>query len=91
MADDNSSKQQQWWNARLGGGLQGERRRAGNNNNGIRQKADKPGPPGREREKNKEVKSMQKVFFQQYGLCGWIFCSRQNTQCLLLDLSVLNM
>jgi hypothetical protein len=32
---------------------------------------------------------MQKDFFQQYGLSGWIFCSRQNTQWYLLDLSVL--
>jgi hypothetical protein len=39
--------------------------------------------------KNKEIKFMQKDFIQQYGLSSWIFCSHQNTQCPLLDLSVL--
>ncbi len=33
---------------------------------------------------------MQIDFFQRYGLSGWIFFSRQNTQWYLLDLSVLN-
>jgi hypothetical protein len=37
-----------------------------------------------------EIKFTQEDFFQQYGLSGWIFCSRQNTQFYLLDLSVLN-
>jgi hypothetical protein len=32
---------------------------------------------------------MQKDFFQQYGLSGWIFCSRQDTRCAVLDLSAL--
>jgi hypothetical protein len=26
-----------------------------------------------------EIEFTQKDFFQQYGLSGWIFCSRQNT------------
>ncbi len=41
---------------------------------------------GREREKKK---FMQKNFFQQYGLSGWIFCSHKNSQCALFALSVL--
>jgi hypothetical protein len=40
--------------------------------------------------KNKEIEFMQKDFFQQYGLSGWNFCSRWNTQCPLWDLSVLH-
>jgi hypothetical protein len=47
---------------------------------------------GREREKIKNssfVKFTQKEFFQQYGLCGWIFCSHKNSQCALFSLSVL--
>jgi hypothetical protein len=36
-----------------------------------------------------EIEFTQKDFFQQCGLFGWIFCSRQNTQWYLLDLSVL--
>jgi hypothetical protein len=44
------------------------------NKNGIRHNADKP---ARQRAwKNKEIKFMQKDIFQQYGLSGWIFCSR---------------
>jgi hypothetical protein len=38
-----------------------------------------------------EIEFTQKDFFQQYGLSGWIFCSRQNTQWYLLDLSFLNL
>ncbi len=33
-----------------------------------------------------EIEFNQKDFFQQYGLSGWIFRSRQNTQWYLLDL-----
>jgi hypothetical protein len=40
--------------------------------------------------KENETKFTQKDFFHQYGLSGWIFRSRQNTQWYLLDLSVLN-
>ncbi len=36
-----------------------------------------------------EIKFTQNYFFQRYGLSGWIFCSRQNTQLHVLDLSVL--
>ncbi len=36
-----------------------------------------------------EIQFTQKDFFQQYGLSSWIFCSHQNTQRYLLDLSVL--
>ncbi len=32
---------------------------------------------------------MQRDFFQQFGLSGWVFSSRQNTQSVILDLSVL--
>ncbi len=46
-------------------------------------------PPGRECEKNKEIRFTQKDFFQRYGLSGWIFPSRKNSQCALLILSVL--
>jgi hypothetical protein len=53
------------------------------NNNGIRH-------CWAESVKKKEIEFMQKDFFQQYGLSGLIFQSRGNTQCLLLDLSVLN-
>jgi hypothetical protein len=31
----------------------------------------------------RNIEYMQKDFFQQYGLYGWIFCSRQNIQCPL--------
>jgi hypothetical protein len=57
------------------------------NNNSIRQKADKPS--GQRARNNKETNFMQKDFFQQYGVSGWIFCSCQNSQCALLTLSVL--
>jgi hypothetical protein len=56
------------------------------NNNGIRQRL--ISPPGREHEKIKKS-SLRKNFFQQYGLSGWILCSRKNSQCALLILSVL--
>jgi hypothetical protein len=36
-----------------------------------------------------EIEFTQNNFFQRYGLSGWIFCSRQNTQWYILDLSVL--
>jgi hypothetical protein len=58
------------------------------NNNGIRQKADKPA--GQRAWKNKEVKFMQKAFFQRYGLSGWIFHSRKYSQSAFFALSVLN-
>jgi hypothetical protein len=52
------------------------------NNNGIR-------PAGqRVWNKNKEIEFMQKDFFQQYGLSGSSFWSRQKLTILLLDLSV---
>jgi hypothetical protein len=44
---------------------------------------------GRECEKIK-ILFTQKDFFQKYGPSGWIFCSRKNSQCALLILSVLN-
>ncbi len=56
-------------------------------NNGIRQKADKPA--GQRVRKNKEIKFMQKDFFQQYGVSGWIFCFRKNSQCARFAQSVL--
>jgi hypothetical protein len=37
-----------------------------------------------------EIKFTQNDYFQRYGLSGWIFCSLQNTQWYVLDLSVLN-
>ncbi len=46
-------------------------------------------PAGQRAWKNKEIEFTQKDFFQRYGLSGWIFCSRRNTQWYLLDLSVL--
>ncbi len=53
------------------------------NNNGIR-------PAGqRVWNKYKEIEFTQKDFFQQYGLSGWGFCSRQKQTPFLLDLSVL--
>jgi hypothetical protein len=56
--------------------------RAGNNN--------ALGQRSREREtKIKKSSLRKKDFFQQYGLSGWSFCSRQKPTILLLDLSVL--
>ncbi len=56
------------------------------NTNSIRQKA----KPARQRVwKNNEIQFKQKDFFQKYGLSRWIFCSRKDSQCALLILSVL--
>ncbi len=76
VADDNGT--QDWaagYKEEGGGGAA--------NNNGIRSAGQ------RVWNKNKEIEFMQKDFFQQYGLSGWSFCSRQKQTPFLLDLSVL--
>jgi hypothetical protein len=88
-ADDNNSNNRQWQQQTL----------TAADDNGMQNLAadykakEKSGQQtttalGREREKI-NIEFTQKAFFQQYGLSGWIFCSRKNSQCALFGLSVL--
>jgi hypothetical protein len=86
MADDDSSEQQQRQTTTAR--KIGRQTTRGKEESGWRTTTALK-PAGQRSRKNKEIKFTQNNFFQQYGLSGWIFHSRQNTQWYLLDLSVL--
>jgi hypothetical protein len=76
-ADDNSSKWQQ--RRKMMARKTGQRTMRGKEES-RQQTTTAVEPTGQRVWKNKEMEFMQKDFFQQYGLSGWIFCSCQNTQ-----------
>ncbi len=85
-ADDDSSKQQQQWTTtarKIGQRTKRRKEKSGRRTTTALELA------GQRAWKNKEIEFTQKDFFWWYGLSGWIFCSHQNTQWYLLDLSVL--
>ncbi len=84
--DNDSSKRQQRWTmtaCKIGRRTMGGKEESGG------QATTTLEPAGQRAWKNKEIEFTQKDFFQQFGLSGWIFCSRRNTQWYLLDSSVL--
>ncbi len=86
MADNNSGGQQRW---RMMTACKVKRWTARGKEEGGRQTATALGQPGSERDTNISKRVYSQDFFQQYGLSGWSFCSRQRQTPFLLDLSVL--